>query len=324
MKARQLTLEQFNDLKVVVTGGAGFMGSHLVSKLLDLGSRVTVVDNFLHGNKLEQAENSRRLTLCQGDIRDYDFMRSALAGQDLVFHLAAVVGVEYTQMSPLEVLDVGIQGTANVLKAAAAHNIKRAVVASSSEVYGDSPVVMDEEQPMSPKSTYAITKLAGEAYCEAFYQSHGLEYTCLRYFNVYGPRQDERFIIPSFVNRVLSDEPIIIYGDGRQTRGFTFIDDAVIMTLLAAQNPETKCQEINIGTGDMITINELADLIVKIIDARYTAKPEHVNYDRKRPQAVEVFNRRAGVARARRLLQYTPGTTLVSGIKKYLDWRGQK
>ena len=207
-----------------------------------------------------------------------------------------------------------------MLNTAANHGIKRVIVASSSEVYGDSPESMNEEGPFSPKSTYAVAKLAGEEYCQAFYQKYGLDYTCLRYFNIYGPRQDERFVIPRFVKRVLSNNPPVIYGDGKQTRDFTYIDDAVEMTLLAAIKPGAKCQAINIGTGIMVTMNEVAGLVASILNSRNPVAPVYIDYDDKRPRRIEVFTRRAGTIKAANLLQHEPETTLASGIKKYIDW----
>ena len=313
-------MERFNELKVVVTGGAGFIGSHLVEKLLTLGADVTVIDNFLHGSKIDHLTGHRSLCICEGDIRDAEVVSRNLGGKDVVFHLAACVGVEETQMTPLDVLDVEIQGTLNVLNSAANHGIKRFIFASSSEVYGDSPEAMNEEGPFSPKSTYAVAKLAGEEYCKAFYQKYVLDYTCLRYFNVFGPHQDERFVIPRFVKRALSDNPPVIYGDGKQTRDFTYIDDAVEMTLLAAIKPEAKCQAINIGTGIMVTINEAASLVANILNSRKPVNPLYVDYDDKRPRQIEVFTRRAGTTNAVSLLQHRPETSLVSGVEKYINW----
>lgn len=315
-----LDMEQFRNLRVVVTGGAGFIGSHLVEKLLASGAEVTVIDNFLHGNKIEHLRGFTRLSICDGDVRDASFVSRALDSKDIVFHLAACVGVEETQMSPFEVLDVEIQGTLNVLNMAVKNGIKRFVFASSSEVYGDSLEPMEEEGPFSPKSTYAVAKLVGEEYCKAFYQKHTLEYVCLRYFNVYGPRQDERFVIPRFVSRMLSRESFPVYGDGKQTRDFTYIDDVVNITLLAGIKPEAKCQAINVATGTMANINEVAQLIGGFKDNKNPTELTYIDYDSKRPRAIEVFVRRADISKCINLLQYEPETTLASGIEKYINW----
>lgn len=317
-------MKRFKNMRVVVTGGAGFIGSHLVEKLLVLGAQVTVIDNLLHGNKLEHLGEQPNLSLNEGDVRDTGVVSGAFKDKDLVFHLAAVVGVEETQMTPLEVLDVEIQGTLNVLNLAVSNGIKRVVFASSSEVYGDSAEPMKEEGPFSPKSTYAVTKLVGEEYCRAFYQKYGLDYTCLRYFNVYGPRQDARFVISRFMTSILSHEPIQIYGDGKQTRDFTYIDDAVNMSLLAGIKTETRGEMVNIGTGRAVSINELAELVAKSMKSTTSPKPSYTDYDDKRPLGIEVFCRMADTAKARRLLQYEPETSLASGIKKYINWQAEK
>lgn len=313
-------MERLKGLRIVVTGGAGFIGSHLVERLLSSGAEVTIIDNFLFGSKVEHLRGRRGLSIIEGDVRDAGVVYQALNAKDIIFHLAACVGVEEIQKMPFEVLDVEIQGTLNVLNSAVKTGMKRFIFGSSSEVYGDSPKPMKEEGPFSPKSTYAVAKLAGEEYCKAFYQRYGLEYTCLRYFNVYGPRQDERFVIPRFVNRALSNESLAIYGNGKQTRDFTYIDDVVNMTLLAALEPKAKCQAINIGTGVTTSINELAKLILKALDNKNPFKPTYIDYDDKRPRSIEAFNRCAGTSRAIQLLQYKPEITLAPGIEKYINW----
>lgn len=313
-------MQRLTGLRIVVTGGAGFIGSHLVERLLGLGAEVTIIDNFLFGSKIEHLRGHESLSIIEGDARDGEVVSQALKTKDIIFHLAACVGVEETQKMPFEVLDVEIQGTLNVLNEAAKFGMKRFIFGSSSEVYGDSPMPMKEDGSFSPKSTYAVAKLAGEEYCKAFYQKYGLEYTCLRYFNVYGPRQDGRFVIPRFVDRALSNQPLEIYGDGKQTRDFAYIDDVVNMSLLAAVEPKAKCQIINIGTGITTSINELAKLILKAMDSKNPLKVTYVDYDDKRPRSIETFNRCASTSRAIELLGYKPEVVLASGIEKYIDW----
>ncbi len=313
-------MERLKGLRIVVTGGAGFIGSHLAEKLLNLGAEVTIVDNFLFGSKIEHLRGHSGLSIIEGDVRDVGVLSQALPAKDIIFHLAACVGVEETQKMPFEVLDVEINGTLNVLNSAVKSGIKKFIFGSSSEVYGDSPKPMKEEGSLSPKSTYAVAKLAGEEYCRAFHQKYGLEYTCLRYFNVYGPRQDERFVIPRFVTNALSDETLAIYGDGKQTRDFTYIDDVVNMTLLAAVEPEASCQTINIGTGTSTSINELAKLILKATGSKNSAKPVYIDYDDKRPQQIEAFHRCAAISRAGALLKLTPEIKLTAGIEQYINW----
>ncbi len=317
-------MERLKGLRIVVTGGAGFIGSHLVERLLSSGAEVTIIDNFLFGSKIEHLRGHKDFYIIDGDVRDTEVVSQALNAKDMVFHLAACVGVEETQKMPFEVLDVEIQGTLNVLNSAVESGTKKFIFGSSSEIYGESPTPMKEEGPFSPKSTYAVAKLVGEEYCKAFYQKHGMEYVCLRYFNVYGPRQDERFVIPRFVKRNSSDEPMAIYGDGKQTRDFTYIDDVVNMTLLAAVEPKATCQTINIGTGTTTSINEIAELIPEAPDSKNHLSPAYINYDDKRPRSIEIFNRCAGTSRAIELLRYEPKVSLAAGIKKYIDWYSRR
>jgi UDP-glucose 4-epimerase len=312
--------ERLKGLRIVVTGGAGFIGSHLVERLLTLGAEVTIIDNFLFGSKIEHLRGRRALTIIEGDIKDTGAVSQALNAKDIIFHLAACVGVEETQKIPFEVLEIEIQGTLNVLNSAVKSGIKKVVFGSSSEVYGDWPEPMKEEGPLSPKSTYAVSKLVGEEYCKAFYQRYGLEYTCLRYFNVYGPRQDERFVIPRFVNQALSNEPLVIYGNGKQTRDFTYIDDVINMTLLAAVEPEASCQAINIGTGRTTSINELTRLIVKALGSKNLHKPTYIDYGGNRPRSIEALSRCADTSKAIKLLRYKPKVHLAPGIEKYINW----
>lgn len=314
-----MNLTGFKGLDIAITGGAGFIGSHLAEKLLDLGARVTVIDNFLHGNKIEHLKGHRHLTVHQADIRDTKTMPRLLKGKDLLFHLAAVVGVEETQASPFEVLDVEIGGTVNILNAAAHNNIKRFVFGSSSEVYGDSVEPTTEEAHLSPKSTYAVAKLVGEEYCKAFHHQYSLQYTILRYFNIYGPRQDKRFVISRFIKRILANETIYIYGDGEQTRDFTHVDDAINMTLLAAIKEETVSHAINIGTGVATTINDLVRTITQSVNTKSQIKQAHVDYDKTRPREIEVFNRTADISKAKRVLQYESRIRLEEGIRELIS-----
>ena len=238
----------------------------------------------------------------------------------MVFHLAAVVGVEETQDEPVNLLNVEVVGTSNVIALAAKNKIKRFIFASSSEVYGDSLKPMVEEGPFNPKSTYALTKLIGEHFCKAYYQKYGLEYTALRYFNSYGPRQDDRFVLSRFVNRALAGNEIIVYGDGKQTRDFTYIEDTIQMTLLSAIMYTGVNQVFNFGTGRAVSINELADKVLASLELKGKVKVSHVDYDRLRSREIEVFNRLANVDHAEKLLKYHPATTLETGIRKYIDW----
>jgi UDP-glucose 4-epimerase len=316
-------LKQYKGLNIVVTGGAGFIGSHLVKRLAELGARVTVIDNYLKGNKLENIKECHNIKVYKRDVTRYTEIAPLFRRKQLLFHLAAVVGVEETQSDPLEVLNVEIEGTINVLKLAVRNKIKRIIFASSSEVYGDSEKPMKEDDNLNPKSTYAVTKLVVENYCKAYYKRYGLDYTILRYFNSYGPWQDKRFVISRFIEQCYKNKPIIIYGDGHQTRDFTYIDDSVNMTLIAGLKEETKCQAINIGTGVAVSIRELAELATKST-GNNSLKPLYVNYGGYRPLEIEIFNRTANVTKSEKLLTYKPAVELKDGVKKYIDWYLQK
>jgi len=313
-------LEKYNGQRVLVTGGAGFIGSHLVEKLIGLGALVCVVDTMLCGNKIERLEGHKNLSIHPLDVTDIQAIEPLFEGQDMVFHLAAVVGVEETQDEPVNLLNVEVVGTSNVISLAAKYKVKRFIFASSSEVYGDSLKPMVEEGPFNPKSTYALTKLIGEHFCQAYYQKFGLEYAALRYFNVYGPRQDDRFVLSRFVNRALAGRDIIIYGDGNQTRDFTYIEDSIHMSLLAGIKDEGVNQVLNFGTGKAVSVNTLADMVLSSLNLKGRVDTSYVNYDRRRSVEIEVFNRVADSNKAEALLGYKPLTDLESGLQKYIDW----
>ena len=313
-------LKSYSGQKVIVTGGAGFIGSHLVEKLLGLGSRVTVIDTMLCGNKIEHLAGHENLSVHKLDVMDVRSIEPLFRGVDRVFHLAAVVGVEETQDEPVNLLNVEIIGTSIVIALAARNRAQRFIFASSSEVYGDSWEPMVEDGPFNPKSSYALTKLVGEHYCKAYYQKYGLKYTALRYFNSYGPGQDERFVLSRFVNRALAGKELFVYGDGKQTRDFTYVDDSVIMSLLAGASDAGVNQILNFGTGKAVSINELADKVLTVLDLKGKIKVSLIDYDRRRSREIEVFSRIANVDKAEKELGYRPKVTLDEGLRKYVDW----
>jgi len=238
----------------------------------------------------------------------------------MVFHLAAVVGVEETQDEPVNLLNVEVLGTSNVISLSAKNKVKRFIFASSSEVYGDSLKPMVEAGPFNPKSTYALTKLIGEHFCMAYHKKYGLEYSALRYFNVYGPLQDDRFVLSRFVNRALAGKDIIIYGDGKQTRDFTYVEDSIHLSLLAGIKDEGMNQVLNFGTGTEVSINTLADMVLTSLNLKARIKTLYENYDQRRSLEIEVFNRIADTTKAESMLGYKPVTDLKSGLLKYIDW----
>lgn len=301
----------------LVTGGAGFIGSHLVEQLVSKGHKVTVLDNFsIKQPYVVEAE----INSLKGDICDPKTAIEATRGVDVVYHLAAVLGVEYAHQHPLDTLEVEVRGTRNILEGSRKNNVKRIIYGSSSEVYGEplSLPVREIDQP-APKSTYAVAKLAGERYCEAYHRAYGIDFVVLRYFNVYGPRQDDRFVIPRFIRAALRNVPLLLYGDGNQVRDFTFVKDAVQLTLTAAQADEAKCQTFNVGTGTATKAYDLARLVVSLVGSNSGIALR--NFDQIiRPREIEVFNRIADVSKAREMLSYEAQTSIRDGISATISW----
>jgi len=254
---------------VAITGGAGFIGSNLADELATSNS-VIIIDDLSTGKK----ENIARLiekdnvTFTQGSILDLSLLQKLFQGVDYVFHLAALARVPRSIEDPLTTNEVNIKGTLSVLLAARDNRVRKVIYASSSSIYGDSPTLPQrEDMSPSPRSPYALTKLAGEYYCNIFRQIYGLSTVCLRYFNVYGSRQDPQSqyatVIPAFIGRISQNLPPIIFGDGEQSRDFTFIEDVVQASILAAENNAEGVY--NIGGGKSITINRLAEIILNLM-----------------------------------------------------------
>jgi len=264
--------------KVVVTGGAGFIGSHLAEELARRGYRVIILDDLTTG----RMENIERLTkqdnaqFTQGSITSFSLLKELFQGAAYVFHQAALPSVPRSVKDPLATNEVNITGTLNVLLAARDNKVRKVIYASSSSVYGATPTLPKREDMVPrPQSPYAVSKLAGEYYCQAFQEVYGLATVCLRYFNVYGPRQnpDSQYaaVIPRFIKSAAEDSPLTIFDDGEQTRDFTFIADVVAANILAAESSASGV--FNIGRGKSTTINELAGLVIKF--AGNNVKPIH-------------------------------------------------
>lgn len=256
--------------KAVVTGGAGFIGSHLAEELLKRRYKVIILDDLSTGRRenIEPIIANSDVQFIEGSVTDLPLLNKLFQNVSYVFHLAAIPSVPRSIESPLASHNVNITGTLDVLLVAKDNKVKKVIYASSSAVYGDTPTLSKrEDMPPNPQSPYAVTKLAGEYYCHVFHQVYGLSTICLRYFNVYGLRQDPNSqysaVIPRFIQRVLDNKPPVIFGDGEQTRDFTFVKDAVGATILAAESDATGI--FNIGTGERISINKLAALIINLI-----------------------------------------------------------
>jgi nucleoside-diphosphate-sugar epimerase len=257
-------------MKYLVTGGAGFIGSNLVRALLAQGHAVRVLDNFSTGNEQNLSDIQNDIELVEGDIRDYWVVASVVKGIDCVSHQAALPSVPKSITNPLTANCINTDGTLNMLEASRLAGVKRFVYASSSAVYGESPTLPKHEEMIpDPLSPYAITKLTGEYYCRVYSQLYRFPAVALRYFNIFGPRQDPRSeyapVVPRFINRLLANQPPTVYGDGEQSRDFTFIDSAVQANLLAFRTDAMVGGVFNVGGGHQFTLNQLLDRLRSII-----------------------------------------------------------
>lgn len=305
-------------LRFMVTGGAGFIGSNLSEALLDKGHSVTVFDNLATGREENLSGIMGRLDFIRGDIRDFAELEAAMKGMDYVIHLAALGSVPRSIEDPATTHEVNATGTLNVLNAARAARVKRVVCASSSSVYGDTAVLPKEEgMTPSPLSPYAVSKITGEYYCKAFHRVYGLETVALRYFNVYGRRQDPNSqyaaVIPRFVDAMLRGKSPVIYGDGGQSRDFTFVDDCNQANIKACFASGAEGMHFNVGYGSKTSIN---DLFRKIRDSLgSTVEPAYAP-----PRKGDVRDSLAAISRAREVLGYEPENGIDEGIRKTVGW----
>ena len=300
--------------KTLVTGGAGFIGSHLVDALLEAGHDVRVFDNFSTGDRRNLVEVSRDVEIVEGDLRSYERAHVATRGCDLVFHQGALPSVPRSVQDPLTSAAVNTEGTLNVLLAARDSGVRRVVYASSSSVYGMTPIeVKSEELPIQPLSPYAVAKYAGEAYCKSFTQVYGLETVALRYFNVFGARQNPvseyAAVVPNFIAAALLGERATIHGDGEQARDFTYIDNVVAANLAAATVEGIAGEAFNIACGDRITINGLIGAIGEIAE-------RDIPVDHTPPRAGDIKISQADIGKARELLGYDPQVDLTEGLRR--------
>jgi nucleoside-diphosphate-sugar epimerase len=297
---------------VLVTGGAGFIGSHLVEALVELGSEVRVLDNFATGFRHNLEPWLDRLELIEGDIRDRGACQRSCVGAHVVFHQAALGSVPRSLEDPASSIDVNVGGTTNVFMAARDAGIRRVVYASSSSVYGDSPTLPkregEEGRPLSP---YALSKQVNESLAEVFARAYGMTFAGLRYFNVYGPRQNKdgpyAAVIPRFFDAVRAGRAPSIYGDGSQSRDFTFVKDVVTANLLAATVELEGAHVFNIGAGSTTSVTALAQMIIDISGARVS--PAYLA-----PRPGDVLHSQADTRRANELLGFVPATDLSVGL----------
>ena len=302
----------------LVTGGAGFIGSHIVDALLARGDRVRVLDNFSTGRRENLAHVAGDIELIEGDLRDRDAVCRAVRGMEYVLHQAALPSVPRSIKDPLSTHEVNVTGTVNILTAAREAGVRRVVYASSSSVYGDTPELPKrEDMPPRPRSPYAVSKLAGEQYCRAFWYSYGLETVCLRYFNIFGPRQDPSSAyaaaIPRFVTALLNGGDIRIFGDGLQTRDFTFVANAVSANLLAAAAPSAAGTICNIACGERTSLLALVDILQDLTASR-------ASIIREPPRSGDVRDSLADISLARTSFAYAPSVQLPDGLRETVEW----
>ena len=302
----------------LVTGGAGFIGSNIVGTLLEKGENVRVIDDLSTGKMKNIAPFLARIDFIEASLADLETCRRAVLDMDYILHQAAIPSVMRSVENPLRTNDANITGTVNLLCAAKGKKIKRLVYASSSSAYGNvevSPKV--ESLPPSPRSPYAVSKLAGEYYCRAFYECYGLETISLRYFNVFGPNQDPTSqysaVIPKFITCILRDEPPPVNGDGTQSRDFTYVENNIIANLLACEAPRTAGEMINIACGESINLLELIRTINEI-----SGKDIKPIFCPKQPG--DVMHSLADIRKAKELLGYEPVVCFRDGLERTINW----
>lgn len=300
-------------MKAIITGGAGFIGSNL-AEVLSRDNEVIIVDDLSTGN--EANIRGFEIEFVKGSVTDLDLLRKVFKGADYVFHQAAIPSVPRSIKDPVSTNEANVTGTLNVLIAARDCSVKKVIFASSSSAYGDTPELPKREvMNPNPLSPYAVTKLVGEYYCNVFDDVYDLKTAALRYFNVYGPKQDPHSdyaaVIPKFIKRIQEGKPPIIYGDGNQTRDFTSVDDVVSANILAAESDAKGVY--NVATGKRITINELASVIMAIMGR--DLDPIH-----EKPREGDVLHSLGDITKAKKDFGYAPGDKLEANLKETVKW----
>jgi len=307
---------------MLVTGGAGFIGSHIVERLIELGHAVRVLDNFSTGRRENLETLEGRYELLEDDLRDIGAVRKAVRDATVVFHQAALASVPRSVDDPVTSNDVNAGGTLNVLVASRDAGVRRVVYASSSSVYGDTPELPKREDMCPrPESPYAVSKLTAEHYCRVFSSLYGLECVPLRYFNVFGPRQDPNSqyaaVVPLFVTCLLGGSPPVIYGDGEQSRDFTYVANVVDANIAAATSSAGTGEVINIACGSTFTVNELFRKLQDLIGA--SIEPRHVE-----PRPGDIRHSYADVGKAERVLGFAPKVSFEEGLERTVAWFGDR
>lgn len=304
--------------KYLVTGGAGFVGSNIVRYLINKKEKVKVLDNFNTGKKENIHEFMNDIEVIEGDFTNEQTVKEAVKDVDVIFHQGAIPSVPKSIMDPIQTNHANITGTLKLLQAAVEENVSRFIYASSSAAYGfDETLPKQENMPGRPMSPYAVSKYTGEHYCKVFHYLYGLETVSLRYFNVFGPHQDPHSkyaaVIPAFIGAILNDHSPLMYGDGTQSRDFTYIDNVVSANLLAAEAPKLQGEVINVGTGSQIVLNELImyinTILGKNLPAKYTAERQG-----------DVKHSLADITLAEKLIGYRPSVSFHDGLKNTINW----
>lgn len=302
-------------MKYLITGGAGFIGSHIANTLLQNGKQVRILDNFSSGKR----ENLQGLDveIIEGDLRNDDDVNKAVKNIDIIFHEAAFVSVPESMEKPQECLDVNVSGTSKLFESARRSGVKRVVVASSAAVYGDSEAYpLSEDTPLRQLSPYAVSKRIDEMYAELFTNQFGLEVVALRYFNVYGPRQrpDSMYAaaVPIFIRRILDNKPITVYGDGGQTRDLVNVKDVVQANLLASEHPKAPGQIFNVCTGVETKLLDLLDILYKI----FPNAPKHIHAE---PRAGDIYRSIGTPKKIMDTLGFNPQVSLADGLAEAVE-----
>jgi UDP-glucose 4-epimerase len=305
-------------MRYLVTGGAGFIGSNIVDELVRRGHSIVVLDDLSTGNERNLSQAAGQVEFRRGSICNFDFLAECARGADYVIHLAARTSVPRSVAEPVETNRVNVDGTLNVLVAARDAGVKRVVFAASSSAYGESPTLPKvESMPAVPISPYGVSKLVGEVYAQVFGRVYGLQAVSLRYFNVFGPRQDPNSqysgVLSRFITAILENQQPVIFGDGAQSRDFTYVANVVDATLRACDAPDAAGRVINVGTGGRFTLNETLRLLGKIAGKDVRAK-----YDQ--PRAGDIRDSQADITLARTLLGYAPSVDFEEGLRRTFEW----
>lgn len=309
--------------KILVTGAAGFVGSHLTEKLLSLGYNVVAFDRYNSNNDFfwlnsVREKNKKNCDFILGDIRDYDSVFHAMKKCHTVIHLAALIGIPYSYYSPLAYLKTNLEGTYNVLEAGRQFKLKNIIITSTSEVYGSAQYLpIDENHPINSQSPYAASKAAADQLSMSYFKSFNLPIKIIRPFNIYGPRQSERAIIPTIINQILSQNKNIILGNTKPTRDFNYISDVVEAFVKIMNNKNAEGKIINVANSKKISISLLCKEISKITNRK---KPIKINSERKRPILSEVDNLQGSNKKIKKLISWKPKIKLSLGLKLTIDW----